>query len=283
MAKLIVPESLPEALALLESHLLTPYAGGTDLRVRHRGWGDTLRQFPGDYLYIGKLPELRNINISQEEITIGSAVTFGELTRHPGISERIKAVFLQLAAEGVRNIATLGGNICNASPAGDSLPMLYALDARLELANLGGKRMIPIKDFIIGPGKTLRTSQEILLGIHFPLPRQEFWLYRKLGQRSSNAIAKLSVFIACNKDGDHLKDLSIALGAVGPTVIRPTELENEIAQTPVKDFPAYLDRWRQTLQRSLSPIDDLRSTKEYRLEACQNIIQNFLYFLSQQP
>ncbi len=148
-------------------------------------------------MFVAHLPELQGVSVQNETLTLGAAVTLSELLadeRMPGV---LREAIAQMASPAIRNVATLGGNVCNASPAGDTLPALYCLNARLILAGRQGERRVPIERFLLGPGKTSLAADELLRAVELPsaqsaAARFDVAYYRKVGTRRANALAKLS-------------------------------------------------------------------------------------------
>ena len=134
----------------------------------------------------------------------------------------------EMASPAIRNIATIGGNVCNASPAADTLPMLYALDASVCLQSAAGVEIVPVQDFILGPGRTKLDNNQILTEIRIPVRYNWTCTYKKLGMRRANSLSKLSFYAITLHTDDHLQDIRIAYGAIAPTVIRCQEAEREI-------------------------------------------------------
>ena len=277
MEGMLIPATLEDALARMAAAPLLPYAGGTDLRVKYKDRGGSLRRFPPGLIYIGGLAELQGVWPEEGHLSIGAATTYGQLLAHDQVPEAVKMVVRSIGSVAVRHLATLGGNIGNASPAGDSLPLLYGMNASLTLATATGQREVPIADFITGPGTTQRQPGELITRIRLenpsPLPQVS---YRKLGQRSSCTIAKLSLFAAAQRHKDRLTKLRLAWGAVGPQVVRSLALEGMIMAIPISRLPEAFPAIRAHLDTLVHPIDDLRSSQAYRREIAGNLLLDFL-------
>ncbi|WP_409229297.1 FAD binding domain-containing protein [Gudongella sp. SC589] len=244
--------------------------------VKYKSTSGALPQFPKDILYIGNLQELKEISITGEWIKIGSMVKLSTLLEERRLPDYIKIPVKGIGSPSIRNLGTMGGNICNASPAGDTLPMLYALDVAIELSSAKGTRKVGIQDFIKGPGKTDIKPNEIMTGIF--IKRTEFnrWGYRKVGARKANAISKLSVFCTAQIDQSSVRDIRISFGSVGPTVIRNREIEKEIVQIGVARLKQELGGILEAYADMLSPISDVRSTKDYRKDVSLNILKEII-------
>jgi CO/xanthine dehydrogenase FAD-binding subunit len=274
----MAPESLAEALRLLAARPRpVPFAGGTELMIREQAGA-------GEYLFLHRIPELRGIG---EGGRIGAALSFAELIESPLCPPLLRKAALGIGAPGIRSLGTVGGNICNASPAGDSLPPLYLYDTVLVLASPGEKgeplyRRLPIEDFILGVKKTALGEGELLASLEIPAAVFSHSAYEKAGARKAQAISKVSFAAAALVEGGQVRDFRAAFGAAGPRVIRCRDIEEtlrgaEAAALGENSFTtgilrAYGERFR--------PIDDQRSTAEYRRAVCLRLLGNFLAGLS---
>ena len=237
-------------------------AGGSDLMVKIEHFG-----FKTGMIVDAKgIKSLRGIVKKDNVIKIGSLTTVSDLLESkllaknaPNLNQAAK----NFAAVQIRNRSTIGGNICNASPAADLVPPLYALGAKLKLESVKGIRRVNIDKFFKGPGKTVLKPDEILSEISFnALPSSTFSRFYKLGQRESMAIAIVSLSVIFNSNENKFKDLRIALGAVAPTVIRAykTEkfLEGSIRSSELVEKAAII------AVNECSPITDVRGSADYR-------------------
>jgi len=273
MVTLLPVRTLMEALTVRKELHATILNGATDLMIRDPNKQTALDRSSASIIALSQIDELRHIDVDERTIQIGSAVTIDEILRDPRIEEIIKSPLRSIGSPAIRTMATLGGNICNASPAGDSLPMLYALDARVVLASADAlPREIPIAAFLVGVRKTSLRSDEILTQIIIPNDPFSAFSFRKVGQRKANAISKCSFYGAVKKEEGRVTDVRIAFGAVGTTVIRDRQQELELLQTSPPD----IDAWVESYDRLLRPIDDLRSTSAYRRRVCLNLLRDFL-------
>lgn len=276
MVKAYYPTTLEEALSCLrEDSKSVIYAGGTDIMVVNRPMKSIL--------FLSQVKELFEIEEDEEYLSIGAAVTFTDLLYDPRIPEIFTYAIEHVAAPAIRNVATIGGNVCNASPAGDTLPVLYILDACVELVSLQQEekivRQLAIEDFITGVKKTRLEEGEILTRILLPkksLYQRGFYHYEKVGARKAQAISKVS-FCACllTKE-DCVIDLRIAFGAVGPTVVRSKELEKFYIGRSKEALLADKEKIIMSYASCLKPIDDQRSSARYRKQVCLNLLDDFL-------
>ncbi|MCK4541146.1 MAG: xanthine dehydrogenase family protein subunit M [Spirochaetales bacterium] len=272
------PETLREALSLMKESgkekRVKPFAGGTDLMVRHRGWHGTTSGFPSDILFLDRIDELKCCGFYDKEYHIGAACTLAEVEQDDRAPSILKEAITLMAAPALRNRGTLAGNICNASPAGDTLPPLFILDARITLIRQGGSRTIPIEDFITGPGETVLGDDELLAEIRIPITEYTHLCYRKVGTRKANALSKLSFAALAGIEGGEIRDIRIALGAVAPRIVRDREIEASLQGKAFDEIDL-----RGTLEaygKLICPIDDQRSTAAYRKQVALNLIENFI-------
>lgn len=272
MVRLYRPESLKEALQMTSSNRCTIFAGGTDLMVKRRD----LPQSETDILFISHLKELRGIKKIDDYLCIGAACTCRELAEHRKIPALMRNAFSMMASPGVRNFATIGGNICNSSPAGDSLPILYAFDADIILESKGGMRKLPIEQFISGPGKNVIRQDEILTTIVVPVKKFDIKTYKKVGTRKSTALSKLSFTGLAEMTGGSVSDIRLAFGAVGPTVVRSRNAEDMIIKM-IREGRFDKGEVRELYSSLIKPIDDQRSTAFYRKEVCLRLLEDFIF------
>lgn len=270
------PKDFKEALNLLKDKELIIYAGGTDLMVRYKNNTSLLPKFNNDLLFIGHIDELKNIDDTDDNIIVGAATTLSELLRNDKTPEILKIAIRSIASPAVRNIATIGGNICNASPAGDTLPILYALEAKCRVTSLRGSREIPIEDFILGPRKIDITKDEVLEKIMIPKINFSEIAYEKVGARKASAISKLS-FVALKKVSDNkIHDIRIAFGAVGPKVVKSKEIEKILIGKEINKINEIIQEVLDRYSKLITPIDDQRSTAIYRKTVSLRLLQDFL-------
>ena len=270
------PGTLKEALRILnEAEEATIFSGGTDLMVQ--------KNFRKDIVFIEQIQELKRVEHDASCWYIGACCTFSQLIGSE-LPDILKTVFCQIASPAIRNMGTVGGNICNASPAGDSLPMLYAMHAEVELSLIDGdgtiqERIIPISHFIKGVRRKDLRSNEILTRIMIPVKYcndKLYYYYKKVGARRSEAISKLSFFgLADTKDGT-INEVSIAFGAVGTTVVQRNELEERLSGISKAALRDIIQELSDAYMEWVKPIDDQRSTALYRKKTAENLLKDFL-------
>lgn len=248
------PNTIDEYYSISEQDF-TLFAGGTDLIPRYeRG-----QKLPKTIIDIKNIPDFSGIKKGGDNIEIGAGTTIEELKNNNLIKKHFNALYQATTEFGsvqIRNRATIGGNICNASPAGDTLPALYAFNAKLLLRNKTGDRTVPINDFIFGPGNTAIKEKEILQAVIIPLSNSKSMFY-KLGLREAMAISVVNFAIVYDEN-----ELTIAMGAVAPIIIKLTGLEKY-----------NIDQILEKIDSTISPIDDIRATAHYRRKVLQNMLR----------
>lgn len=253
--------SVSEALAILRDENRTPIAGATDLYVALNFGTLAPRQF----LDIWDLDELRTISVHDDKLVIGALTSYSSLIRSQIVAERLPMLVQASKLVGgvqIQNRGTLGGNIANGSPAADGVPVLSAADAAVVLGSLDGERRIPINSFYTGYRATVMRPDELIVSIEIPRVDGKQW-FRKVGTRAAQAISKI-VMAAVRAPSPR-----IALGSVAPTVIRARMTEQALASgAPIEEAAGILGR-------ELNPIDDVRSTAEYRRRVSMNLLRRF--------
>lgn len=272
----VSPTSLPDAFALLSAEPHTPIAGGTDLMVRITG---ELGPVPARILDLSRLEDLRGIAMDQEAITLGALTTYTEIRASALCREHLPALVEASATIGaaqIQNRGTLGGNIANASPAGDSLPVLLAMDAEIIVAGSGGERTVAARRFWTGYRETALAAGELIVRIRIPHVAGREVRFRKVGTRRAQAISKVVAAVAWRDHGRTAgwTDVRIALGSVAATPIRvgPAELVLERS----RPTPETADAAAQALADAIEPIDDVRSTADYRRMVAARVLHRIV-------
>ena len=276
--RLFSPATMSDALGILasESGTWRPFAGGTDLMVLLEA-GKLPHK---NYLNIWNLPELRGIEVTDTCVTLGALTTYTEVQNH----EILRAEFpmlCQAAKEtggiAIQNRGTLGGNIINASPAADSPPALLAYAAELELVSKHGERRIPYFKFHTGYKQMDMRPNELLRAIRLPrVSNQLTHYYRKVGTRKAQAISKVCFAAVGSMTNGKIEAVRIALGSIAPIPLRCVQTENALRNQTIDSVAAA----REALAGEISPIDDLRSTRDYRLKVSLNLLEDFINELS---
>jgi len=274
--EIVKPKDLAEAVRLATEGG-RPLAGGTDLFVRIRKGMEN----PPFLIYLGELPELREITIGDQGAEVGAAVTHAELLRSP-LSARVPILRLALSALGapaIREMGTLAGNLANASPAGDGLIPLYLLEAMVRLAGPDGGREILVEEFVLGPGKTALGPGEIIRSLWIPFPEgKPLPYFRKVGRRRALVIAVASLGALVWLQDGMIARARLALGSVAPTVLRPRKVEEALVGLPLD--PEALRPAAELLSRATRPISDLRASADYRRRVAGNLLLDMAVSLS---
>jgi CO/xanthine dehydrogenase FAD-binding subunit len=277
-----IPNDLHEALRIRKETGAKPLAGGTDLMVVHRRGTGVVPSFPWPVMIVSQLQELQYIRVEDNEVVIGSGAHCDEIKRSEVVPYQVKKAASLMGAHSLRNLATIGGNICNASPKGDLPVPLIMMDAKVVLISATGKRVLLLDDFIVGAKKTLLADDELLLEIRIPLPEKPYtyiW-YRKIGTRKANAISKLSMSAALTlSDDDVISDFRSANGASGPKVARSRSVESLLIGTPLSELqnkiPSVLDAYDEILSPHAMPI--------YRRSSTRRMLEYFLNHVISKP
>ena len=275
-SRAMIPDNLEHALRLIEKESCTIFAGGTDLMVQYKRWGGLPIAPEKKIILIGHLRELKEISIREGFVSMGAAVLFETIVNNYKLPECLREGATEIASLGIRNMATIGGNICNASPAADILPPLYCLNATIVLSSVSGEREIPIKEFILGPGKTTIREDELLSSIRFPVEKFSQQVFRKIGTRKANALAKLSFCGLAGIKNNIINDIRISFGAIAPMVVNDFEIEKKLIGMDKTGIKTNITGILEEYGHKIKPIDDQRSTMKYRKKVALNLLENFL-------
>lgn len=254
----LLPLSLEQALARLVSGNARILAGGTDL---YPGAPSCLA---GAIVDVTGIPSLRGITAGNG-LRIGAATSWTEISEAalPPAAHALQTAARLIGGRQVQNTGTIGGNLCNASPAADGVPPLLALDAEVELVSQQGTRRLPLAEFITGPRRTALHPAEVMTAVLIPeasLAGRSAFV--KLGARSHLVISIAMVAVRLSVDGDRVTSAAIAIGSCSPTAVRLPDVEAALAGRPLKDVLA--DIGTADIKPFLSPIDDIRASAAYR-------------------
>lgn len=253
-----------------------PFAGGTDVMV---GWN--LGQFNGRaVLDLSRVAEWKKIRVVSDGVDIGSLVTHAQIQAHPVLRKRFPLLVAACATVGaaqIQNRGTIGGNIANASPAGDTFPALSVYEATVRAVGPNGRRGVPVSEIFAGVKKTTLKPGELIEAVFLPFPDKTptRGAFRKVGTRAAQAISK-TVFagLIWNGKGGVLEEARLAFGSMAPTVRRLHAVEGYLRGRRLNDVS--ISAAAELLPNDVSPIDDIRSTREYRLMVSRNILTAFL-------
>jgi xanthine dehydrogenase FAD-binding subunit len=272
MKKVLLPRSLSDLWAMMRDLPdASVYAGGTDLLVKLRSGSIP----PKNLICLERIQALKGIVDHGDRMVILACTSLSQLLQDSAISRQVPVLAKAVASLGsplIRNMGTIGGNVCTASPAGDTLAPLYALNARVELSSEAGIRSLPIDRFILGPGRTILETGEILSAIHVEKPHPEaVQHFEKVGRRNALAcsLASMAAILRLSDNGI-VMTASLAWGSVGPTVITCSEAAANLIGQPLS-----LDRLTEAaaiVQKAVCPITDIRATAEYRRAVAGNLL-----------
>jgi CO/xanthine dehydrogenase FAD-binding subunit len=274
--ELRAPRDLGDALDTLarEPGVWRAFAGGTDLMVLFEAGLLAHKRF----LSVWRLAELRGVEVTGEHVTLGALTTYTDVRRHELLRQEFPALCDAARETGgwaIQNRGTLGGNIANASPAADSPPALLAYGAQLELVSAAGARRIDYADFHTGYKQTVMRPDELVARVRLPRPpRGTASYYRKVGTRKAQAISKVCMAATARVEAGRVREARIALGSVAPTAVRCARTEEVLRDRTID--AELIAAARASLLNEIAPIDDVRSTADYRLRVAQNLLEDFL-------
>src|SRR5262245_14610646 len=252
-------------------------AGGTDLMVALNAKSLAAIEF----IDIWHLNELRGIDDEGETIRIGALTTYTQLIRSQQIQLGVPALVeasRTIGASQIQNRGTIGGNIVNASPAGDSLPCLSAFDAEVEIGSVRGVRSVSFNNFYTGYRQTVIEADEILLAVRLrKLKPNERSFFFKVGTRRAQAISKIVMAVKAGMTGAEINSISIALGSVAPVVVRASRTESLLTNAILD--ATIIEQARSTVSHEITPITDVRSTEQYRRTVTGHALARVLWRL----
>ncbi len=272
MTAYLRPRDLDEAVAAIAANpTYAVLAGGTDLMV-----SAPHKPVPVGLIDLWRLPGTAGVSRTDAGLRVGAGTTWLEVTRDalilaeaPILAEAAREIgALQIQARG-----TLGGNVANSSPVGDSLPVLLALDASIELRSTRGTRHVPYREFCTGYRTTARAADELIVAAHLPTQAPgTVQRWRKVGTRRAQSISKTMAAACILFDGNTVRDARIGLGAVADRPIRATAVESAVRGLP---RARAAEAASAALATMIAPITDVRSTSAYRLDVAQRIVARF--------
>jgi xanthine dehydrogenase FAD-binding subunit len=272
VVEVLFPTGLDDARNLLiRSDAPALLAGGTDLLVQVRQKRKQVRTL----ISLDRVEGIQAIGQTDQQIFIRSGASLSQVMDHPDIRTQAPVLARAIGVLGspqIRNMGTLGGNIMTASPAGDTLPPLYVLDASVDLAGPEGFRCLPLSEFITGPGQTALAPGEILWQVRFNKPAPDTWhWFEKVGQRKALSIAMVSLAALFSLDSrKRLSRIRLAWGSVGPTIVQSREIEDFLCDSPLA--PEVLKKAGELVRTAVSPISDVRATAAYRRDVAGRLM-----------
>jgi len=270
------PQTLADVYGLLSERgaAVKIIAGGTDLMVLMNAHVLDADEF----LDIWRVDELRGITDEGDALRIGALTTYTQLIKSELTQQHapsLVAASRTIGAIQIQNRGTIGGNIVNASPAGDSLPVLAAYDAEVEIGSARGTRRVPFNQFYTGYRRSVLEPDELVLAVRMPKLREgEIDFFWKVGTRRAQAISKTVMAAKARVNDGRIDEISIAVGSVAPTVVRAHQTENLLTGAVITN--ALMDDARKMIAQEIAPITDLRSTEHYRRTVTGNVLMKFL-------
>ena len=270
------PTTLKQALKIKARHKsgVTVVAGGTDFMVALK----LGRPPPARVMDITGIKELKKIEVQKGSLYVGACATFTDILESGEVKERaplLAAVAREVGARQIRNRATIGGNVASGSPAGDSQPALWVLNASVVIVGRDGERSVRMRKFYTGYRQSVLEDDEIILGFRIARPRgvyvSEFF---KVGARRAQAISKISLACMAKIKGKVFEDVRLAAGSVAPVVIGLRETEKYLKGRRIRK--SVIEKARKLAMDEVTPIDDVRSTALYRRTVTGNLVARFL-------
>ncbi len=264
------PGSVDEMLQLMDSEGRTPMAGATDIYPAAVG-----SRLAGGFVDLTGVAELRGIERRSDVWRIGATTTWTDILKAdlPDFMVALQLCAAQIGGVQIQNVATVAGNLVTASPAGDSIPVLLSMDARVELARKGHTRSLPLEQFIVGYRETALNPGEVVTAIEVPHIESARSSFQKLGSRSHLVISIVMVSAVVSMRDDVVSEVGISVGACSPVARRISGLEDAIRGAPAGDFERIVDNY---VFDELAPIDDIRATASYRQLVVPRLVRRAL-------
>lgn len=270
------PKSLDAACEILGNEPCHIIAGGTDLMVKYRRDSGIIPAFSKPLLFCQNISELHVLYHENDQVVIGAGVPLETILAYHKSPKLLRQAIAQMASPGIRHLATLGGNVGNASPAGDTLPVLSILEARILVDGQQGRRIVDLKELISGPGKTTLKQDEIITAFVIKDAHRGRREYVKVGGRKSDAISKVSFAGYSLWHEEQLIKFRVAFGAVGPTIVRDCAIEKWVSGFNASTFRSKIPDMVEAYAPFILPIDDQRSSASYRKAVALNLLREFL-------
>ena len=276
MVNKYIPTSKQEALDILSKHDCYILAGGSDLMVVKKNIAGALPKFDKDILYVSHIEEMKGIYKDEKGLHIKAGTTMDEVEKSLLVPSLLRKAISELASTNIRHFATLVGNIANASPAGDTIVVDVVLDAIIKLESVDGERFVKAEDFVLGVRKIDRKPNELITEIIFPDVDYNGELWFKVGSRKADSISKVMMAGIYKISGKTLENFALVFGSVSIKPVRSHELEDELKGMSLDDVMKNKAHIIEEYSKLIKPIDDQRSTAEYRLTVAKNMIAKFI-------
>ena len=265
--------TLSEALSLRDAHPeATVLAGGTDLMVYVESGSMTLE----GVLNLWGCADLGGIEQTSEGVRIGAMSTWRDVRASALMPDALRECAATVGAAQIQNRGTVGGNIVNGSPAGDSLPLWLALDAQFEVASVDGSRRIAASEFWTGYRQNAMSANELLVAVHIAPVDGDMLHFRKVGTRMAQAISKVVLGGRVRRENGQIVEARVALGSVAATPIRLPSVESALVAGAGIEASAHVSQ-------DITPIDDIRSTSDYRMSVAKRIVRSWIGQCLKQP
>ena len=276
MVNKYIPTSIAEALDILSKHDCYILAGGSDLMVVKKNIAGALPTFDKDVMFVSHIKEMKGIYKDEKGVHIKAGTTLDEVEHSELVPSLLRKAISEVASTNIRHFATLIGNIANASPAGDTIVVDVVLDAVLKLESVDGTRFVKAEDFVLGVRKIDRKPNELITEIIFPEVDYNGELWFKVGSRKADSISKVMMAGIYKIHGKTLENFALVFGSVAIKPVRSHELEEELKGMFLEDVLKNKKYIVEEYAKLIKPIDDQRSTAEYRLTVAKNMIGKFI-------
>ncbi len=271
--KYFMPDTLQEALEIMDKYDVIPLAGGSDLMVSGFAGAGVTATFPKPVMFLSAISEMKGITKREDgSVVIGALSTSREIASSELVHPLIKDAASRMGAIALRNSATIGGNIGNASPKGDTPQPLILLDSRVVLTSVNGSREMLVDDFIIAAKKTKREKNELITAVIVPPTNFTHIFFRKIGMRRSNAISKLTLSCAAEIRDGVVVDFRASSGAAGPKVMRGRNAELILVGKKVEELASVKEEFLDAWNNVISP----HAMAEYRRNATRRMLGYFI-------
>ena len=262
------PDSLSEALQVRKEHPeLIPYAGGTDLMV------DAAED--AGYLFLNRIPEIKQITQDDEYIRFGAACTFTEVIDSPLTPGILREACLQIAAPAIRNVGSIGGNIGNGSPKADSALIFIVTNSLIRLANADGERVIPVRQFYLGRKNLALAPDELIAEVLMPKHGIDNYYYKKVGARKALAISRAAFAGIMDIRDEIIINCAAAFGSIGDVIICREDIDGMLIGKSIEEASelkkAYIDAYDSAIVPTAG-----RVSADYRKDVCMNLLRDFL-------
>ncbi len=261
------PELLADALAIRAAATVVPYAGGTDLMLN-----------PGEdavFLFLDRISEMKNITESSGFLKIGAACTFTDILESSLTPTFLKEVVRGIGAPAIRNLGTVGGNICNGSAKADSALAFFVTDSKLRLSSIRGERILPISEFYLGGKKTALLPDELLVEIIVDKTGADRYYYKKVGARNALAISRVSFAAVFDMTDGKITTFRTAFGAISDVIIQSPDIDSMMVGKTLEEARSVKEDYLKAYDRIINPIKG-RVSAEYRKAVCKNLLRDFL-------